>query len=103
MTAFCMRPVWPRVLARALVDFAAGGFAGGVADRPAARSDTCRPTDRAQKVDTPPPAPADQIGSGGVKVGLLLPLTQASGGASVVGVSMRNAAELALPTPEATI
>ena len=47
-----------------------------------------------RKVDTSPQA--DQIGSGSVKVGLVLPLTQASGGASVVGVSMRNAAELAL-------
>ena len=51
----------------------------------------------AQKTDaTPPAAPADQIGSGPVKVGLILPLTQTSGGASTVGVAMRNAAELAL-------
>jgi hypothetical protein len=39
---------------------------------------------------------AEHIGSGPVKVALVLPLTQSSGGASVVGVSLRNAAELAL-------
>jgi branched-chain amino acid transport system substrate-binding protein len=46
-----------------------------------------------QKTDASPP---DQIGSGSVKVGLILPLTQTSGGASTVGVAMRDAAELAL-------
>ncbi len=50
----------------------------------------------AQKADAPPAAAPDQIGSGPVKVGLILPLTQTSGGASTVGVAMRNAAELAL-------
>ena len=50
----------------------------------------------AQKADAPPVAAPDQIGSGPVKVGLILPLTQTSGGASTVGVAMRNAAELAL-------
>ena len=39
-------------------------------------------------------APIGAIGSGPVKVGLILPLTQ-NGGASNVGVSLRNAAELA--------
>jgi len=53
-----------------------------------------------------PPPPSDKvqtqslpgnesIGSGPVKVALILPLTQASGG-SVVGTSLRNAAELAM-------
>jgi branched-chain amino acid transport system substrate-binding protein len=41
-----------------------------------------------------PPA-GDTIGTGPVKVGLILPLTQASG-PSVVGTSLRNAAELAI-------
>lgn len=41
------------------------------------------------------PAAAEQIGSGPVRVGLILPLTQASG-PSVVGVALRNAAELAV-------
>jgi branched-chain amino acid transport system substrate-binding protein len=48
-------------------------------------------------VETPPAqqAPADQIGSGPVRVALILPLSQASG-PSVVGTSLRNAAALAL-------
>jgi len=49
----------------------------------------------APKAATPAPATAEQIGSGPVRVALILPLTQASG-PSVVGLSLRNAAELAL-------
>ncbi|ACK49270.1 Extracellular ligand-binding receptor [Methylocella silvestris BL2] len=44
----------------------------------------------------PPSAPGERIGSGPVKVALVLPLTQTSGSPSVVGASLRNAAELAL-------
>lgn len=40
-------------------------------------------------------APAEQIGSGPVRVALILPMTQGSG-QSVVGTSLRNAAALAL-------
>jgi ABC-type sugar transport system substrate-binding protein len=50
------------------------------------------------KAAEPAPASAaagEQIGSGPVKVALILPLTQASG-PSVVGVALRNAAELAV-------
>ncbi len=43
-----------------------------------------------------PSSSAEHIGSGPVKVALVLPLTQSSGSASVVGVSLRNAAALAL-------
>jgi ABC-type branched-subunit amino acid transport system substrate-binding protein len=61
---------------------------------------------RSPHVDTPFSAPVtkvqtealpgpDRIGSGPVKVALILPLTQASG-PSVVGTSLRNAAELAM-------
>ena len=42
-----------------------------------------------------PTADSNQIGSGSVHVGLIVPLTQGSG-PSVVGQSLRNAAELAL-------
>ena len=42
-----------------------------------------------------PSAAGNSIGTGPVKVGLILPLTQASG-PSVVGTSLRNAAELAV-------
>mgnify|MGYP001765750690 CR=1 FL=1 len=49
--------------------------------------------------DAPPPeakpASADTIGTGPVKVALILPMTQNSG-PSVVGASLRNAAELAI-------
>lgn len=47
---------------------------------------------------TPPPPPPQQpnaVGTGGVKVGLILPLS-APGNASLVAQSMRNAAEMAL-------
>lgn len=43
-----------------------------------------------------PAAAGDQIGSGPTRVGLIVPLTQGSGAASVVGTSLRNAAELAV-------
>ncbi len=42
-----------------------------------------------------PPTAGNSIGTGPVKVGLILPLTQANG-PSVVGTSLRNAAELAV-------
>ncbi|MEA2856166.1 MAG: hypothetical protein QOH98_487 [Methylobacteriaceae bacterium] len=42
-----------------------------------------------------PAASGDQIGTGPVRVGLIVPLTQGSG-PSVVGASLRNAAELAV-------
>src|ERR1700736_6361551 len=41
------------------------------------------------------PAPASNLGTGDVKVGLILPLS-ASGNAGIAGQSMRNAAEMAL-------
>jgi branched-chain amino acid transport system substrate-binding protein len=52
-------------------------------------------------VMTPPPAPAggptvgEALGSGPVRVGMILPLTQ-NGGPSPIGVAMRNAAQLAI-------
>src|ERR1700676_1853333 len=44
---------------------------------------------------TAAPAPAPALGAGGVKVGLILPMS-ASGNAGMAGQAMRNAAELAL-------
>lgn len=38
----------------------------------------------------------DQIGTGPVHVAMILPLTQSGGGSSLVGTSLRNAADLAL-------
>jgi branched-chain amino acid transport system substrate-binding protein len=53
----------------------------------------------APAVSTPPPAGApvvgETLGSGPVRVGMILPLTQ-NGGPSPIGVSMRNAAQLAI-------
>ena len=51
------------------------------------------PSNRSRLPDLP--MPSDQIGSGPVRVGLIVPLTQGSG-PSVVGQSLRNAAALAL-------
>src|ERR1700722_3113517 len=47
---------------------------------------------------TPPaggPLVGEKLGSGPVRIGMILPLTQ-NGGASAIGVSMRNAAKLAI-------
>jgi ABC-type branched-subunit amino acid transport system substrate-binding protein len=43
----------------------------------------------------PAPAPTSNLGTGGAKVGLILPVS-ASGNAGLVGTAMRNAAEMAL-------
>ncbi|MGH6796343.1 MAG: ABC transporter substrate-binding protein, partial [Methylocella sp.] len=48
----------------------------------------------APQAQTMPPPYQEQIGSGPARVALILPMTQASG-PSVVGTSLRNAAELA--------
>ncbi len=48
----------------------------------------------APQAQTAPPDRSEQIGSGPARVALIVPLTQASG-PSVVGTSLRNAAELA--------
>lgn len=47
-----------------------------------------------QPESVPPPGASEQIGSGPVRVALILPITQASR-PSIVGTSLRNAAELA--------
>ena len=52
------------------------------------------PTAPAPQAQAAPPAEGEVIGSGPAKVALIVPLTQASG-PSVVGTSLRNAAELA--------
>jgi hypothetical protein len=53
----------------------------------------------APAVSAPPPADAplvgEALGSGPVRIGMILPLTQ-NGGPSPIGVSMRNAAQLAI-------
>jgi len=70
----------------ALLAACAGGLPG---------SDTLSSTPAAAPPGGAPAAPTDSIGTGQVKVGLLLPLS-ASGNAGLAGQSMRNAAELAL-------
>lgn len=49
--------------------------------------------------EVPASAPSDEIGSGPVRVALILPMTQTSG-QSVVGTSLRNAGSLALDDSE---
>ena len=74
------------------------GSINGVGNRPAAQSGDFSLSAPVSPVISQPLAGApgaDQIGTGPVKVALILPLTQASG-PSVVGISLRNAAELAL-------
>src|SRR5262249_40322001 len=76
---------------------------GGLGARPAALLAACSGGGPSIDIFNNPSAPgpaADQnpqaaIGSGQIKVGLLLPLS-ASGNAGVAGQSMRNAAELAI-------
>ena len=42
------------------------------------------------------PPVGETLGTGPVRVGMILPLTQSGGGANPIGVSMRNAAQLAI-------
>ncbi|HLW89937.1 MAG TPA: penicillin-binding protein activator [Roseiarcus sp.] len=88
-----------RSLSAALAGFAAlalggcgptGGLGFGAGD-----SSTAAPTTPVQSQPLGGPAVGETIGSGPVRVGLILPLTQGSGPSSV-GVSLRNAAALAL-------
>jgi ABC-type branched-subunit amino acid transport system substrate-binding protein len=53
------------------------------------------PTSKVDSMPLPGGAGPDTLGSGPVKVALIIPLTQSSG-PSVVGTSLRNAAELAM-------
>ena len=74
----------------------AGRLRWRVADPPAARSDTCRPTSRAENRRAAA-SRADRTDRLRPGQGRPHPAVDADlGGASVVGVSMRNAAELAL-------
>ncbi|WP_245501321.1 penicillin-binding protein activator [Lichenibacterium minor] len=84
-------------LASASLLSACGQFGAGT-DRPrvaAAPPPLSAPVSPVQSRPLASAAPIGAIGSGPVKVALVLPLTQANGGASGVGVSLRNAAELA--------
>ncbi|MBO0734313.1 MAG: hypothetical protein J2P49_08365, partial [Methylocapsa sp.] len=84
LSAFCLLVLLPALAACNSVTgmFGPGAPAGGMPPGIHAESPA-------------PPAMGERIGSGEAKVGLVLPLTQASGGPSSVGVSLRNAAELA--------
>ncbi len=81
-------------LASASLLSACGQF-GGDRPRAAATPPLSAPVTPVQSRPLAGAAPIGAIGSGPVKVALVLPLTQANGGASGVGVSLRNAAELA--------
>ena len=58
------------------------------------------PSDSAQPGPAAPPANGplvgEKLGTGPVRVGMILPLTQNGGGPNPIGVSMRNAAQLAI-------
>ena len=68
---------------------------GGDRTRVAAAPPLAAPVTPVQSHPLASAASIGAIGSGPVKIGLVLPLTQANGGASGIGVSLRNAAELA--------
>ncbi len=74
------------------------GPIGGLGTAPTPERPLSAPT---SPVESGPLGDASQIGSGPVKIALIVPLTQASG-PSVVGASLRNAAELALADSGAT-
>ena len=91
LRGFPTRPI----LSRVAVMFAAIGLAAcgpTISRAPPPISSTPEP---APVPTGPAAAQGDTIGSGPVRVGLILPLTQANG-PSVVGASLRNAAELAI-------
>jgi ABC-type branched-subunit amino acid transport system substrate-binding protein len=63
---------------------------------PSGRDDSLSaPTTPVQSAPLPGPQAANKLGAGPVKVALILPLTQGAG-QSAVGLSLRNAAELAI-------
>ncbi|HTV37060.1 MAG TPA: penicillin-binding protein activator [Xanthobacteraceae bacterium] len=80
--------------ALALLASAAGLLTGCSSSSIFSNSSLFSTTPPPQATNTPP-APAATIGTGQVKVGLILPLS-AGGNASVAGQAMRNAADMAL-------
>ncbi|WP_237476349.1 penicillin-binding protein activator [Lichenibacterium dinghuense] len=84
-------------LASAALLSACGQFGGGDRPRVAAAPPPklSAPVSPVESKPLTPATPIGAIGSGPVKVALILPLTQSNGGASAVGVSLRNAADLA--------
>jgi branched-chain amino acid transport system substrate-binding protein len=63
--------------------------------RPATLAAPTTPVQTQPLTGSPPPAAGDTLGAGAVRIGLVLPLTQGSN-PSAVGVSLRNAAQLAV-------
>jgi branched-chain amino acid transport system substrate-binding protein len=57
-------------------------------------SDSGQPGPSGRPASGPPVG--ETLGTGPVRVGMILPLTQSGGGASPIGVSLRNAAQLAI-------
>jgi hypothetical protein len=97
MWFFARKPkVGPGVTRRALLG---GGLALTVAGCNSSAPDFRGPTASAPAPAGAPPTGAplvgEALGSGPVRVGMVLPLTQ-NGGPSAIGVSMRNAAQLAV-------
>jgi ABC-type branched-subunit amino acid transport system substrate-binding protein len=90
---------WSKVALPALVCVALagcgpiGGFGSGPG--PNASANLSAPTTPVDSQPLPGSASGDQIGSGPVRLALIVPLTQ-GGKPSVVGTSLRNAAELAI-------
>jgi ABC-type branched-subunit amino acid transport system substrate-binding protein len=84
---------------------AAGGMASGLLSACAAEMAGTEASPSASPTPAPTTQPGSTIGTGSVKVGLILPLS-APGAAGVAAISLRNAAELALSefqNPDLTI
>ena len=101
------RPVWLATAMATAALLAGCGQLGGILPSSPSEQPLAAPTSPVQQ--TPlggqPQAGGATIGTGPVRIGLILPLTDASG-PSKVGVSLRNAAELALAesqSPDVTI
>jgi branched-chain amino acid transport system substrate-binding protein len=79
----------------AILVLAGCGPVGGIGTGPAVEQPLNAPTSAVQSGPLNGTSNSAQIGSGPVKIALIVPLTQGSG-PSLVGASLRNAAELAL-------
>ncbi|HET6375625.1 MAG TPA: penicillin-binding protein activator, partial [Methylocella sp.] len=89
---FCASAMRAALIAALCLALAACNITGGIFGRPGSGGVTAS----APQGETAPQNDlSEKIGSGQARVALILPLTQAAGGASVVGTSLRNAGELA--------
>ena len=95
LRGFCDAAARAALLATTLSLGACGAFNTASTDGAGGDLPLAAPVDPVQTQALPGPQGASQIGAGPVKVALILPLTQGTGPSSI-GVSLKNAADLAL-------